>query len=178
MAALEPRDPDAPFADQLEWLANRYNPGYFLGGTIRPELRVATLGRHAKRVAGALAFVSGAGMLALLALMVVVLRLPPDPLSTGLGVVYVLAGLRFFRAAAAETPSPWGAAPTEGRQALRAAVVALIGAALVGAVSVVLVVGLGAVLAVARENPGSTAAVAILIVIVVARRSAHGPTTA
>lgn len=48
------RNPSDPFADYLEWIEHRYDPGYYLGGNLPPHLRKASLGPRARRLAGIL----------------------------------------------------------------------------------------------------------------------------
>lgn len=48
-----------PFALYLEWAQHRYNPGHYLGGTIEPHLRKASLGPRARRRSGQLLLFSG-----------------------------------------------------------------------------------------------------------------------
>jgi hypothetical protein len=99
-----PQKPDDPFADQREWLNNRYNPGYFLGGTLRPELRLS-LGRRAKRVAGVLALASGVGVLGIgVGVMASTGIFVPDPWSLFVGPLSVLVGIKMWRSARAVPP--------------------------------------------------------------------------
>ena len=50
-----------PFADYIEWTEHRYNPGHYLGGTLPPHLRKASLGRRGRRLAGV--FLAGIAIL-------------------------------------------------------------------------------------------------------------------
>jgi len=168
---------DEPFADQLEWLDNRYNPGYFLGGTIRPELRVASLGWHAKRLAGAFALFSAVPSLVVAAVLLVVARMLPDPWSLGLGLLYVLTCVRMWRAAACQTPSPERRGAGEGIRCVWMGATAVLGAVVAAAVGTAIVVGVAVVAAVARGQIALIAAVAVVIAIAAVRRAARSPTT-
>lgn len=168
---------DEPFEVQLEWLDNRYNPGYFLGGTIRPELRVASLGWHAKRFAGAFALCSGVTALAMSAVLLVATRVLPDPWSLGLGLLYVLVGVRMWRAAARQTPSPTSRGAGEGIQCLRMGALAALGAVVAAAVGAAIVAGVAVAAAAARGQMALIAAIAVVIAVVAVRRAAGTPTT-
>jgi uncharacterized membrane protein YfcA len=164
------RDPNTPFADQLEWLANRYNPGYFLGGTIRPELRAASLGWHAKRVAGAFAISSGAMVLAL-ASFPLAARMPPDPWSLGLGLLSIVAGIRMWRAPAIRPLRPNDSRPgDEGRLCIRVAAMVVLGVILFSAISTVALAAIVVAAMVARGRAGLAAAIAVTIAVVAVRR--------
>ena len=65
-AKPSPEGPEGPFADQVEWMTHSLDPGYYLGGRVRPELR-SSLGHGGKRVAAVLAFGSGVVLLSLAA---------------------------------------------------------------------------------------------------------------
>jgi len=43
-----------PIANYTEWVDNRHNPGYYLGGNLKPHLRKGALGPRARRKAGPL----------------------------------------------------------------------------------------------------------------------------
>lgn len=170
------RDPYAPFALQLEWLANRYNPGYYLGGTIRPELRMAALGWHAKRLAGALAFFVGVEGLASAALLHVVARTLPDPWSLGFGVLNVLVGVRLWKAAGPQAPGAGDGDRAGLSEALRVAAMVVLGVVLMAAISIVTITAVAVAWAAARGNVGFVGAIAVLIAIVAVRRATRRPT--
>jgi hypothetical protein len=156
-------DPEQPFALQLEWLANRYNPGYFLGGTIRPELRLASLGWHARRVAGVLALLSGAPLLLAVLVTAVVGRIPPDPWSLGFGLLSLTAGLRMWKVARTPTPSRHVASPAEGRKLLRALALAVLGAGVVVVGCALALLGVGMAMVVSRGS--AVVGVAVFVVL-------------
>jgi hypothetical protein len=60
------RRDDDPIGNYVEWTQNSLNPGHYLGGTIPPDLRKASLGRRARRSSGALLIASGVIGLALI----------------------------------------------------------------------------------------------------------------
>ena len=130
-------DPERPFALQLEWLANRYNPGHFLGGTIRPELRVASLGWHGKRIAGAWVLIEGSAAL---------------PWSLPFGLLCVVAGIRMWKVATKPVPSRHIANPAEGRELRRAIALAGLGVGVVAVGSMLALAGVGMAMAVSRGN--------------------------
>src|SRR5574340_751775 len=145
-------DPEEPFALQLEWLANRYNPGHFLGGTICPELRVSSLGWHAKRVAAAMAFISGCATLGLSLAVTVVGRIPPDPWSLSFGGLSVVAGVKIWKTVREIPPWPEATNPEEGRKLLRAVALAGLGAGVVAAGSLLALCGVSVAMAVSRGD--------------------------
>jgi hypothetical protein len=170
------RDPDEPFALQLEWLANRYNPGYFLGGTLRPELNVASLGWHAKRVAGVLPFSSGMALLGTsLFVAVAAGGVLPDP-SVAFGLLQVLAGVRIWRAAAAQDSRSGREGAGEAMKLLQAATMVVLGVVLVSVVGIVALAGLCVAVAVSRGEAGLGAAICVIIAIAAARRARHRTT--
>ena len=164
------QDPSAPFALQLEWLANRYNPGYFLGGTIRPELHMASLGWHAKRSAGVLAVATGVATLAPSALMLLASRMLPDPWSPGFGLLTVLAGVRLWRAAAPRATSAREEERPQGGKALRVAAMVVLGVLVLAIVGIVIFAVAVIAVAAAEGNAGVIAVVAVLIGLVARRK--------
>lgn len=56
-----------PIGNYIEWTHHRYDPGHYLGGTIKPELRKSSLGPRATRLSGMLLLGSGLGGLVLTA---------------------------------------------------------------------------------------------------------------
>jgi hypothetical protein len=169
-------DPEQPFALQLEWLANRYNPGHFLGGTICPELRVGSLGWHAKRVAGALALVSGSAALMTVVVIAIAGRLPPDPWSLGVGALSVAAGIKMWKVAKKPAPSRYVADPAEGRKLLRAVALAGLGAAVVAVGSMLALAAVGMAVAVSRGNPVIGVAMFAILAGLAAARQRRRPT--
>ena len=96
--------PDGPFGLQVEWLNHRYDPGYFLGGTLRPELR-STLGSHGKGFAAVWAFSSGAALLGVTLLVAAAMRTPfLGPLILASALLRLQVGRRMWRAANANAP--------------------------------------------------------------------------
>jgi hypothetical protein len=170
-------DPEEPFALQLEWLANRYNPGHFLGGTIRPELRVASLGWHGKRLAGALALITGFVVLLTSLAITVVGRLPPDPWSLGFGLLSVAAGIRMWKVAKKPVPSRHVTNPAEGRQLLRAFVLAGLGVGVVAVGSMLALAGVGIAMAVSRGNAAIGVAIFSVLAGFAAARLGRRPTS-
>jgi hypothetical protein len=97
-----PLSPDDAFADQVEWLSHRYDLGYLLGGTIRPELRLS-FGVRAKRLAAALALGTSVGIFSLLLTIWIGMGIPvADPLSVGTGVLSFFVARRMWKAADAD----------------------------------------------------------------------------
>jgi hypothetical protein len=165
------RDPDKPFALQLEWLANRYNPGYFLGGVLRPELNVAALGWHAKRVASVLPFSAGMALLGTSLFVAVAAGVVlPDP-SVAFGLLQVLAGVKIWRAAAAQDASGGREGAGEARKLLQAAAMVVLGVVVVSVLGIVAVAGLCVAVAVSRGQVGLGAAICVVIAIAAARRA-------
>ena len=162
-----PKDPFAPFADQLEWLNHRYDPGHFLGGTLRPELRLS-LGMRGKRTAAVLALGSGVGIIGPSALLVWPLGVPPDPFSLGLGVLNILVARRLWSAAAVQGKAD---VVEEASRSLR--VVAVVGLATsVVVVSIVAtVVLIGALTAMVKGQMAIAGVVAVLFAIAALRRA-------
>ena len=160
-----------PFADQLEWQDHRYDPGYFLGGTLRPELRLS-LGPRAKRVAAALAFGSGMGVIAFVATLTAEFGFVPEPYTPSLGVLNLLVGRKMWRAANRE--AALDLAEETGRiyrvtlvASLATAVVALSGLA-----AVLLVAGVKAVM---NGHMAIAASVVLILVAVALRRRGDLP---
>ena len=97
-----PVRPEDAFADQLEWLSHRYDPGYFLGGTLRPELRLS-LGVRAKRLAAVLALGKGLGALGILVGVWIASGIPfADPWSLSSGGLSLLVARKMWTAAQAD----------------------------------------------------------------------------
>jgi len=171
-------DPEEPFALQLEWLANRYNPGYFLGGRIRPELHVSSLGWHAKRNAAVVAFFFGLVSLATSFAETVFIRLPGDPWSLAFGLLSVAAGVRIWSAAGQLGPRPEYGDPGEGRQLLRAVGLAALAVVMLAIATAVALFGIGTAMAVANGNAVVGAAicagVAMIAVLGLRRRPTRG----
>jgi hypothetical protein len=155
-----------PFADQMEWLDHRYDPGHFLGGTLRPELRLS-LGTRAKRAAAVLAFASGVGVIGLMAAINAAMGVPvPDPYSLGFGGLSLLVGRKLWRAAGREAALD---VPQETGRIYRVfllASLATVVVALSGLAAVLLVAAVAAV----RRGHMAIAASAVLILVVVALR--------
>jgi hypothetical protein len=173
---LPPEQPEDPFFDQLEWLNNRYNPGYFLGGTLVPELRLS-LGRRAKRVAGLLAFTSGAGVTAVCVLMSVAFGAPPDPWSAALGVLNLLVGLKMWRSARSEASKESLDVGDERRQLGRALGMVVLATLLVSSAAVTAVVIVAVAVALSGGATGIAAGLAVLAAIVAlrGRRDSRNP---
>ncbi len=55
----EDENPEPAWADYAEWTANRYNPGYYLGGTLVPHLRKSRLSLRARRMSAGLLAIQG-----------------------------------------------------------------------------------------------------------------------
>jgi hypothetical protein len=168
---LTPRKPEDPFADQLEWLNNRYNPGYFLGGILRPEYRLS-LGSRAKRVAGVLLLASGTSLLGGAVLFMFAMgTFLTDPWALLLGPLSLLAGLKMWRSAGGPPdPTADPDAVEQGKKiapVLGMVLLATIGAALAAAV---VLAGVVVVNAVARGTVHVIAAAAILILLALSRR--------
>ena len=156
-----------PFADQLEWQDHRYDPGYFLGGTLRPELRLS-LGPRAKRVAAALAFGSGTGVIALMATVSAAMGVPvPDPLSLGFGGLSLLVGRKMWRAAGRQAALDL---PAETCWIYRVALLASLATALVALGGLAAVLLVAAVKAVMKGHMAIAASVVLILVAVALRR--------
>jgi hypothetical protein len=154
-----------PFADQMEWLDHRYDPGHFLGGTLRPELRLS-LGARAKRAAAVLAFGSGAGVIALMATLTAEFGFVPEPYSLGLGALSLLVGRKMWRAANREAALDL---PEETGRIYRVTLLASLATAVV-ALSGLGVVLLAAAVRAVMKGHMAIAASAVLILVVVALR--------
>src|SRR5262245_55795964 len=123
-------DPEEPFANQLEWQRHRYDPGHFLGGTLRPEYRLS-LGARAKRVAAILSLARGIGLLGRLTVMSIGYGMfLPDPFSLFLGGLTLLVGIKMWTSARAE-PAGEDLDVAETRQNIgRVAGIVLVGTAI------------------------------------------------
>ncbi len=87
-----------PIADYIEWTQNRYNPGYFLGGRIRPELRKARLSPRGRRLSAALLAIEGLMSLALSIGYIVTMSFSWEGVpSVGFGVLYCSAAVTMFK---------------------------------------------------------------------------------
>ena len=156
-----------PFADQLEWQDHRYDPGYFLGGTLRPELRLS-LGPRAKRVAAALAFGSGMGVIGFMATVNAAMDVPvPDPYSMGFGGLSLLVGRKMWRAAGREAALDL---PAEKGWIYRVVLLASLATALVAIGGLAAVLLVAAVKAVMKGHMGIAAGVVLILVAVALRR--------
>jgi len=167
--------PDDPFRDQLEWLNHRYDPGHFLGGTLRPELRLS-LGREGKRMAGLLAFASGFGVLAILAALGALGHLPPEPRSLVAGLLSVLVGRRMWKSAASGAPGAAMEAGGEGRKLGRMASMALVATLATAAACLGLLLIVGTIARLIQRAGGLLGAMGVLLVaaLLEARRSSAG----
>jgi hypothetical protein len=158
--ALRPED---AFADQIEWLSHRYDPGYFLGGTIRPELRVS-LGARAKRVAGVFAFASGLGILGtLVAVSIAVGMALPDPWSLSVGVLSLLAGVKLWRTAGADSGTTRVDVGAEAKRLSQAASLTSLGAVIIALASIALVTLVAAVASLLRGQVGLPVGAGVLL---------------
>jgi hypothetical protein len=156
-----------PFADQMEWLDHRYDPGHFLGGTLRPELRLS-LGPRAKRVAAVLAFGSGVGIIAFMATVNAATGVPvPDPYSLGFGGLSLLVGRKMWRAAGREAALDL---PEETGRIYRVALLASLATALVGIGGFAAVLLVAAVKAVMKGHMAIAASAVLILVVVALRR--------
>jgi hypothetical protein len=156
-----------PFADQMEWLDHRYDPGHFLGGTLRPELRLS-LGTRAKRVAAVLAFGSGAGVISLMATVNAAMGVPvPDPYSLGFGGLSLLVGRKLWRAAGREAALDL---PEETGRIYRVALLASLATAVVALSSLAVVLLVAAVRAVMKGHMAITASAVLILLLVALRR--------
>jgi hypothetical protein len=161
-----------PFANQMEWLDHRYDPGYFLGGTLRPELRLS-LGPRAKRVAAILAFGSGAGIIALMATVNAAMDVPvPDPYSLGFGGLSLLVGRKMWRAAGREGALDL---PEETGRLYRVALMAGLATALVAIGGFAAVLLAAAVKAVMKGHMAIAASLVLILVAVALRRRGRLP---
>lgn len=161
-----------PFADQMEWLDHRYDPGHFLGGTLRPELRLS-LGPRAKRVAAVLAFGSGVGIIALMATLNVATGAPvADPYSLGFGGLSLLVGRKMWRAAGREAALDL---PEETGRIYRVALLAGLATALVAIGGFAAVLLVAAVKAVMKGHMAIAASIVLILVAVALRRRGDLP---
>ena len=161
-----------PFADQMEWLDHRYDPGYFLGGTLRPELRLS-LGARAKRVAAILAFGTGAGIIVLMATLNVATGVPaPDPYSLGLGGLSLLVGRKMWRSAGQDAALD---VPAETGRIYRVLLMASLATAVVALSGLAAVLLVAAVIAVKRGHMGIAASVVLILVALALRRRGDLP---
>jgi hypothetical protein len=157
---LKLEHPEQPFADQLEWLRHRYDPGYFLGGTLRPELRL-WLGPRAKRAAAVLALGWGAGAAALFLAGLLSLGVR-DPLSFAFAVVSLHVARKLWRSAAADRPVDTAAEAGSIRRGLVMVLLATGMAAVIGlAVFAALVLATAAL----RGHAGIAAAIFVAVAV-------------
>jgi len=157
-----------PFADQMEWLDHRYDPGHFLGGTLRPELRLS-LGTRAKRVAAVLAFGSGMGVIGLTAGVNAAIGVTvADPYSLGFGGLSLLVGRKMWRAAGREAAVDL---PEETGRIYRLTLLASLATAVVALSLLAAVLLVAAVLAVMKGHMAIAASAVLVFVMVALRRS-------
>lgn len=161
-----------PFADQLEWQDHRYDPGYFLGGTLRPELRLS-LGPRAKRVAAVLAFGSGLGVIGFMATANAAFGVPvPDPYSLGFGGLSLLVGRKMWRAAGREGSLDL---PEETGRLYRVALMASLATALVAIGGFAAVLLVAAVKAVMKGHMAIAASFVLILMAAALRRRGKLP---
>ena len=87
-----------PIADYIEWTQNRYNPGYFLGGRIRPELRKARLSPRGRRLSAALLALQGLMSLTLSIGYLVAMSFSWEGVpSVGYGILLCWAAVAMFK---------------------------------------------------------------------------------
>ncbi len=167
-----PEKPEDPFADQLEWLEHRYDPGHFLGGTLRPELRLS-LGKRAKRVAAILAFLSG-GVLAVGALMTFQMGSAADPWAVMLAPLSLLVGIKMWMSARPEKPAidvdPDPDTANEGRKIGQVMGMVALAALFAAALVVGLLVLVAGLVAVSRGAVDVVAGIFVLIAILAIRK--------
>jgi hypothetical protein len=164
-------DPDDAFADQVEWLNHRYDPGYFLGGTLRPELRLS-LGANAKRVAGVLAFVSGLGILGILVGMWVASGyFVPEPWSLSSGILSLLVGRRMWKSAEMDGTAGVLSLPEEVRRFLRVVAMTSLGAGLIAVACLALLWLVGGLVSLFRGQVGIPTSIGILLITVFVHRA-------
>lgn len=161
-----PKRPEGPFADQLEWLDHRYDPGHFLGGTLRPELRLS-LGRRAKRAAAVLAFGAGAATIALMATLTITMGFIPEPYSWGFGVLSLLVARRMWTAADREGALDL---PDEKERLYRVTLLVCLATVLVALGGLAAVLLAAAVAAMMKGHMGILASVVLLLVAGALRR--------
>ena len=165
---LEPED---AFADQVEWLNHRYDPGYFLGGTLRPELRLS-LGANAKRVAGVLAFVWGLGILGILVGMWVASGcFVPEPWSLSSGILSLLVGRRMWTSARTGGAAERLNLPEEVRRFFRVVTMTLLGAGLIAVVCLAMLWLVGGLVSLFRGQVGIPTSIGILLITVFLHRA-------
>jgi hypothetical protein len=161
----EPRieGPEGPFADQVEWMNHRLDPGHYLGGTLRPEFR-PSIGHGARRVAAVLVFLSG-----LVVFGFAIAR--RDPVGLLGGLLGVLVGWRLWRFAN-RGESSWSIGDgirllfrVVGTTAIGAIVIALVVAALLAAVALPVLVMHG------HEDLLAVAAVLVIVAVQLRARS-------
>lgn len=159
------KDPEEPFADQLEWQRHRYDPGHFLGGTLRPEYR-PSLGIRAKRVVAVMLVAQGLAFLGnLVASSLVAGFLIPDPWTSSLGVISIAGGVKVWRSASRVVPPTREEANEAAGRLYRVAAMVLL-AGLFTSLLVLLLVGVVGVLAAALKGyVGFVAALGVLVAV-------------
>lgn len=167
--ASSPKRPEDPFADQLEWLVHRYDPGHYLGGTIRPELR-QSLGSRAKRFAAVWAFVSGVGPMCLVIwLMAGSGQWLPDPWSFGAGVLGALAAVKLWKSADRDARAASLDWAEEGRRFYKVVGMVALCTLVTAVVSLILISGAAAATAIVKGRAGVFAGAGVLVVMVLLR---------
>lgn len=163
--------PDEPFAQQLEWLNHRYDPGYYLGGNLRPELRFS-MGPRAKRVAALLALGPLVGWLSISFWAAVATgQFVPEPFSFIAALFHLQVGRRLWGSAGAEAPLD---RIGEGRRLLRASGMTVLATAVAVLIGFGLLIVVGAVTALSLGH-GEIAALLCLIASAAAVRYAARP---
>jgi hypothetical protein len=165
-----PPTPESIFHDQLEWLSHRYDPGHYLGGTIRPELRLS-LGVKAKRVAAALALVSALAALGLLLTSWIASRaFVPEPWSLSLGVLGILVARRLWTSAATDGVSSTEAIADGMGRLVRVVGMTLLAAFCVALGVLALILLYGGVVALFRGQTGVATAASLLLALALLHR--------
>ena len=95
-----------PIDNYIEWSEHRLNPGHYLGGTIKPDLRKASLGPRARRRSGIMLVLSSLSGLVILPMLLG----SQNPLSATIytrfevaaiaafSLLTAIAGVKMFRA--------------------------------------------------------------------------------
>jgi hypothetical protein len=170
-----PESAEGPFAVQVEWLDHRYDPGYFLGGTLRPELRLA-LGVRAKRLAAVLAAVEGLALLALAALTQIAAGVfMPDPFTSTVGLLSVLVGRRMWLAANADAKIGKLDVAEEGRRFSQVLAMVAIATAVFSILAIAALAAVVSATLLSRGHAGTAAALSVLIIVVVLRAKGRYP---